>query len=132
MIDYEQQNGHHNYILIDVGKDFREQVLRWFLHYKIPRLDAIILTHEHADAILGLDDIRDVLPCNTHSDIDPTPIFLNQFTMDSVAIRFPYLVQKNLTEEKELHQVAQLDWKIIENNCESPFNVEDLQFTPLP
>jgi hypothetical protein len=50
----------------------------------------------------------------------------------SVEIRFPYLVQKNLKEEKELHQVAQLDWKIIENNCERPFNVADLKFTPLP
>jgi phosphoribosyl 1,2-cyclic phosphodiesterase len=132
LIDYEQEDGHHKYILIDVGKDFKEQVLRWFLHYKVPWLDAIILTHEHADAMLGLDDIREVLPCNPCNDIDPTPIFLNQFTMNSVEIRFPYLVQKNLKEEKELHQVAQLDWKIIENNCERPFNVADLKFTPLP
>uniref|UniRef100_A0A453JLJ9 Uncharacterized protein n=1 Tax=Aegilops tauschii subsp. strangulata TaxID=200361 RepID=A0A453JLJ9_AEGTS len=58
LIDYCQDEGAHKYIIIDVGKTFREQVLRWFVCHKIPCVDSIILTHEHADAILGLDDIR--------------------------------------------------------------------------
>jgi len=131
LIDHEE-DGNHHYILIDVGKDFKEQVFRWFLRYKIPQLDAIILTHEHADALLGLDDIRGVQPYNSSNDIDPTPIFVNQFTMNSVMLKFPYLVQKKLKEGQELRRVAQLDWRIIESSCESPFNVEGLQFTPLP
>ncbi|MFS8005036.1 putative RNA recognition motif domain, metallo-beta-lactamase, RNA-binding domain superfamily [Helianthus anomalus] len=62
LIDYCPSGGEHKYILIDVGKTFREQVLRWFTFHKIPQIDSIVLTHEHADAVLGLDDIRAVQP----------------------------------------------------------------------
>ncbi|EYU33401.1 hypothetical protein MIMGU_mgv1a025070mg, partial [Erythranthe guttata] len=62
LIDYCGSEGKHKYILIDVGKTFREQVLRWFTAHKIPHVDSIILTHEHADAVLGLDDVRTVQP----------------------------------------------------------------------
>lgn len=42
----------------------------------------IILTHEHADAVLGLDDVRIVQPFSPTNDIDPTPIYLTQDAMD--------------------------------------------------
>jgi phosphoribosyl 1,2-cyclic phosphate phosphodiesterase len=41
-------------ILIDTSTDFRAQALR----YKIPRVDAVLFTHAHADHILGLEDLR--------------------------------------------------------------------------
>ena len=42
----------------------------------------LILTHEHADAILGLDNVRGVQPFNVNNDIPPTPVFVSQHTMD--------------------------------------------------
>ncbi|KAL9687950.1 hypothetical protein QQ045_032362 [Rhodiola kirilowii] len=132
LIDYRQRDGSHKYILIDVGKTFREQVLRWFPHYKIPHVDSIILTHEHADAVLGLDDIRVVQPFSPTNNIDPTPIYVSQHSMDSLAAKFPYLVQKKLKEGQEIRRVAQLDWRIIESSCDIPFVASDLQFIPLP
>jgi len=42
----------------------------------------IILTHEHADAVLGLDDVWVALPCSQRNDSDQIPIFLTQFTLD--------------------------------------------------
>ncbi|MQL81707.1 hypothetical protein Taro_014171, partial [Colocasia esculenta] len=132
LIDYCPDDDEHNYILIDVGKTFREQVVRWFTYHKIPRVDSIILTHEHADAVLGLDDIRAVQPFSPTNDIDPTPIYLTQFSMDSISVKFPYLVPRKLREGEEVRRVAQLDWRIIESDHKKPFTASGLQFVPLP
>ncbi|KAF9588850.1 hypothetical protein IFM89_016788 [Coptis chinensis] len=132
LIDYCNDDGQHKYILIDVGKTFREQVLRWFTYHQIPQVDSIILTHEHADALLGLDDVRAVQPFSPTNDIQPTQIYLTQYAMDSVAEKFPYLVQKKLKEGQEVRRVAQLEWNIIKSDIEEPFTSSGLQFVPLP
>lgn len=49
---YVEAGGFH--IVIDTSLDFREQVLE----NKVPRIDAVLITHSHADHIFGLDDVR--------------------------------------------------------------------------
>ncbi|XP_050203931.1 putative hydrolase C777.06c [Mercurialis annua] len=129
---YRKDDETHSYILIDVGKTFREQVLRWFTFHNVPRVDSIILTHEHADAVLGLDDMRTVQPFSPTNDVDPIPIYLSQSTMESVSLKFPYLVRKKLKEGQEIRHVSQLEWKIIEEDCQRPFVASHMQFVPLP
>ncbi len=50
-IDDEESN---QKILIDIGPDFRQQMLS----NQISDIDAVLLTHEHNDHTAGLDDIR--------------------------------------------------------------------------
>jgi len=41
-------------VLVDASPDLRDQALQ----YRIERVDLILLTHSHADHVLGLDDVR--------------------------------------------------------------------------
>lgn len=69
-------------ILIDTTPDFRAQALR----AKIERVDAILFTHDHADHILGLDDVR---PFNFRQG--PIPFFADDHTMASIRRIFRYV-----------------------------------------
>lgn len=42
------------HLQIDAGPDFREQALR----VPLPTADAVLVTHEHFDHVMGLDDLR--------------------------------------------------------------------------
>ena len=44
-------------ILIDCGPDFRQQMLT----NKENTVDALLVTHEHNDHIIGLDDLRPII-----------------------------------------------------------------------
>ncbi|PWZ39997.1 putative hydrolase C777.06c, partial [Zea mays] len=92
----------------------------------------IILTHEHADAVLGLDEVWVVQPRNGRNDIEQIPIFLTQFTMDSIARRFPYLMEQKPEDGDEDAQAAKIDWKIIEDDVDKSFVASGLEFVPLP
>jgi len=79
------------YIQIDVCKTFRESVLTWFTYHDIPRLDAVVLTHEHADAIFGIDDLRAVAVRGRSLDV-----FSSFQTFKALRKAFPYLVREPL------------------------------------
>jgi phosphoribosyl 1,2-cyclic phosphate phosphodiesterase len=49
---YLEAAGTH--LVVDTPPDFREQVLT----FGVPRVDAVLFTHSHADHIFGFDDIR--------------------------------------------------------------------------
>lgn len=72
-------------ILIDAGPDFRQQMLR----ADIRHLDAILLTHEHNDHAIGIDDVR---PFNFSSG-NAMKVYAQQRVADDVRKRFRYVFE---------------------------------------
>lgn len=70
-------------ILIDSGPDFRQQMLRASVHH----LDAILLTHEHNDHVIGLDDVR---PFN-FSTGHPMKVYALPRVAEQLRRRFEYV-----------------------------------------
>ncbi|MEX2263782.1 MAG: MBL fold metallo-hydrolase [Bryobacteraceae bacterium] len=70
-------------VLIDTTPDFRTQALR----AGIERLDAVLFTHEHADHIMGLDDVR---PFNFRQK-GAIPIYASAQTMAAIHRCFQYI-----------------------------------------
>jgi phosphoribosyl 1,2-cyclic phosphodiesterase len=109
-------------ILIDVGKTFRDSVRRCFPALGVSKLDAVFITHAHADAFLGLDDLRDV-----ESRTGRLPVYLTAGCFEVVSRAFAYLVHKPATPGLFL---AQLDFIIVEPFV--PFRVAGLLVVPIP
>lgn len=75
-------------ILIDCGPDFRQQMLM----NQEEQIDAVLITHEHNDHIIGLDDLRPLIFKNKAS----MPIYCNSRVSAEIKSRFPYA----FTEQK--------------------------------
>ena len=71
-----------NNILIDAATELRIQCLK----NKVKSLDAVLLTHSHADHILGFDDLRHF----NRSRKSNIPVYGSCDTVDSVSRMFSY------------------------------------------
>lgn len=93
---FQHSDGRTRNILIDCGKNFYESALSWFTKYRLRRIDAVFLTHGHADAIFGLDDLRAwTIGGSNYSVQDSIDIYLDQETFEVVERAFPYIVDTN-------------------------------------
>ena len=72
-------------VLVDTSPDLREQLL----HTGTDRLDAVLLTHPHADHTHGIDDVR---PLVIHMR-QRIPIFMDEPTWDVVGRSFAYIFE---------------------------------------
>lgn len=116
-------------ILIDIGPDFRMQAL----NNNISQIDAVLLTHAHADHLFGLDDLR-IFSCmmsctpenpqNEKYNNPPIPIYTNQKSADILKQTFAYLFMP----VKEGGGHAKIEVVPVKND----FNISNLKITPIP
>ena len=102
-------------LIIDIGPDFRQQVLR----EKIVSLDAILLTHEHKDHTAGLDDVRSF----NFKQQRKMPVYGRKQVLDQLRIEYGYIFNS-----KSYPGIPQIDLEEITNTT---FVINDLTIEPV-
>eukprot|EP01082_Thalassiosira_pseudonana_P009217 g8236.t1 g8236 contig29:59509-60811(-) len=134
-------------VIIDVGKTFTENALRWMPQHGKTSIDAVVLTHEHMDAIAGLDDLRgfQMLPTKDpktgYPQQTPLPVFSSKLCLEVLKRQFFYLFPKEdggssagettLADGSKIRRyVSKLDFRVVESF--KPFVAAGLRMVPLP
>ena len=77
--------GHH--VQVDAAPEFRTQCLK----YDVREVDTFILTHGHADHVLGMDDLRQFC---TNKGGAAIPVYSTEVGLERIKAIFPYAVGK--------------------------------------
>ena len=139
VIQREQDDGPPLNIVVDVGKFFYQAAIEWFPKHAIRSVNAVVLTHAHADSAGGLDDLRDWTNTMRFAQGDEhaallargrdarIPIYLREEDLDIVSKTAYYLVDRS--QMTSGGTVAILDFQIID---EGSIDIFGTAVTPLP
>ena len=102
-------------ILIDIGPDFRAQMLK----SNTIDIDGILLTHQHRDHTAGLDDIRPIYYLNNK----PIELYAENKVIESIKNDFHYFFTSNNYPSK-----PSINLHIINN---APFYISGIKIQPI-
>jgi len=108
------RNGQH--VLIDTTPDFRTQALR----ASIAHIEAVLLTHGHADHVMGFDDLRPL----SIGRSQPMPVYGNKQAFEIVRRAFSYAFDG----KPKLSTVP----SVILKEVDGPFELLGIKITPIP
>jgi riboflavin kinase/FMN adenylyltransferase len=103
-------------VLIDTTPDFRTQALR----VGINQIEAVLLTHGHADHVMGFDDLRPLSVGRSQ----PMPVYGNKQAFDIVRRAFSYAFDG----KPKLSTVP----SVILKEIDGPFELLGVKITPIP
>ncbi|SGZ07104.1 BQ5605_C031g10992 [Microbotryum silenes-dioicae] len=108
------------------GKTFYAAALEHWPKHHLRQINALLITHAHADAFLGLDDLRG---WTLHGSIQKSiPIYATQDTYDEIARCFPYLADRSKATGGG--DVPAFEWHIITPLV--PLHLFGIEILPLP
>lgn len=102
-------------ILIDCGPDFRMQML----DNRERNVDAVLITHEHTDHVMGLDDLRPII----FRQKKEMPIYTLPRVAGEIKNKFPYAFGPNKYPGAPSFDLREISTE--------KFWVEDVEFTPI-
>ena len=102
-------------ILIDCGPDFRQQMLT----NQESNVDALLITHEHNDHIIGLDDLRPII-FQKRKDMS---IYCLSRVGKEIQNRFPYAFTEDKYPGAPSFEITEIGNK--------PFIIENTEITPI-
>ena len=108
------RNGQH--VVIDTTPDFRSQALR----AGIEHIEAVLLTHGHADHVMGFDDLRPLSVGRGRA----MPVYGNQQAFEIVRRAFSYAFDG----KPKLSTVP----SVLLREVEGPFELLGVKITPIP
>lgn len=111
------------FILIDCGKSFMQSAIAQFPKHGVPRIDAVLLTHSHADACFGMDDLRALSA--TLPKGQGLPVYLREVDLEIMRGPFGYL----MPTAQHTRFVASLNFIVFPPS--EPLNILGLTLIPL-
>jgi phosphoribosyl 1,2-cyclic phosphate phosphodiesterase len=103
-------------ILIDTSPDLREQLI----DARVSRLDAVVITHAHADHLHGIDDLRSV----NRIMRQPIPLYADTKTLGDIRCRFGYVLDP-VDEPGRYYKPT-----LVPNEIVGPFAIEGVPILP--
>ena len=105
-------------ILVDTSPDLRAQLL----DADVRRLDAVLYTHDHADHLNGIDDLREV----NRAMQGPLDIWASRETLATISHRFAYVLEPLAPNATSIYKPL-----LVPHTVAGPFTVGPVAVTPL-
>lgn len=109
-------------LLVDTSADFRQQALR----ARIPRLDAVLYTHPHADHAHGIDDVR----AYNFLQKAAIPAYGNAWTHKELTEKFHYIFRTG-SAQTEGGGLPQMELHLLDPQTPS-FQAAGVEVIPIP
>jgi phosphoribosyl 1,2-cyclic phosphate phosphodiesterase len=107
-------------LLIDTPPELRLQLITC----GIDRVDAVLFTHDHADHVQGLDDVR----AFTMRRDGPLGMYGSAGTLDRIAKRFPYIFDERV---RPLPGTSKPEGQLRVLTAGEPCEIGDIEITPV-
>ncbi len=85
-------------LLVDCGPDIASQLSR----HQIDRLDAVLITHEHGDHYMGLDELFAYKRTCAKGEFEPIRVYMTRKSWEVIRDRFGYLEEMGVIKVQEI------------------------------